>query len=292
MKNILKIILFFTILGILSGCGTKTNDTATEKSEEETSETQTNNEKGIKGEIVKLGTSVLGKDLVEFIEPYFEEESGYDLEIQVFEDFVMPNTATVEGSIDVNVYQYESFLDQYNVDSETNLKSYAKTFGLIEGIYSSKVTGFYDLKEGSKVGVIGSPSNKAVALRMLQDEGLIKLDPNVAMPNVVDIVENPLNLEIIEMNDGRSLAMAIDDFDIIQTSGINMEMSGYDPTDALAFASDEIHDELAYCIVVNENNTNAEWLAALEKALNSEIMSKYIEENYKGSYFLLEDTLN
>lgn len=292
MKRIITV-LCVLLLALLTACAAK--GPTEEKAVEVVTEKKAENVETPKGESkdglaskgkIKLGTVSFCLDLVEAIKQDFEDRSGYELEIVVFDDYIQPNVATVEGSIDVNVFQYEPYLDEYNKDMGTNLKAYKKTFGIVEALYSSKIKSLDELQDGAKVGVISSPSNKAVALRILEEQGLLTLKEDVALPNVLDILENPKNLEIVELGDGRALVSSIEDFDIIQTSGINMQMADYDPMDALAFASDKIHYELGFCIVTKEERQNEEWLEDLAVSLNSDVMEKFIEENYQGSWTL------
>src|SRR5690625_7852634 len=43
-------------------------------------------------------------------------EDGLEIELVTFSDYVMPNTALAEGEIDMNSYQHEPFLIEYNED--------------------------------------------------------------------------------------------------------------------------------------------------------------------------------
>src|SRR5699024_484923 len=48
-------------------------------------------------------------------------EDGLEIELKVFSDYVMPNTALAEGEIDLNSYQHKPFMDKFNEDHETDL---------------------------------------------------------------------------------------------------------------------------------------------------------------------------
>ena len=47
--------------------------------------------------------------------PFLEktnEEKGYDLEVKIFDDYVLPNTALDEGSLDANFFKHIPFLEE------------------------------------------------------------------------------------------------------------------------------------------------------------------------------------
>ena len=41
-------------------------------------------------------------------------EEGYTLEVKVYNDYVMPNTATESGELDSNYFQHINFLNNFN----------------------------------------------------------------------------------------------------------------------------------------------------------------------------------
>ena len=130
-------------------------------------------------------------------------KEGITVELVSFADYSMPNQALNDGDIDLNAFQHHAYF--YN---ETNTKGYnlsiiGLTFISAMNIYSQKITNVNEVKNGDKIAIPNDPSNGGRALKVLEAAGLIKLkDKSVANPIVKDIIDNPLNLEIIEVDAG------------------------------------------------------------------------------------------
>lgn len=135
------------------------------------------------------------------------EKKGYTVEIKKFSDYVQPNLALANGSINVNLYQHLPYLEKFSKDKglkispirsvKRNLQTITvPTAGL--GLYSRKIKSLNQLKAGDEVTIANDPTNLARALRLLQKNGLIKLradiDPTKASEK--DIAENPKGLKI------------------------------------------------------------------------------------------------
>ena len=52
-------------------------------------------------------------------------EKGYTLEIKVYDDYVLPNQALADGTLDANYFQHTPYLDSYNKENNTDLVSAA-----------------------------------------------------------------------------------------------------------------------------------------------------------------------
>ncbi len=121
---------------------------------------------------------------------------GLDIQLVEFEDYMTPNVALAEGSIDANMFQHQPYLEAMKAQSGYRLKAIARTFVFPMGIYSSKHTD-KQIPEGSIVAIPNDPSNGARALLLLHQNGLIKLDdPSNYLATVQDIAENPHQLKI------------------------------------------------------------------------------------------------
>ena len=67
-------------------------------------------------------------------------ERGYVLEIRVFTDYVMPNIALDEGSIDANYFQHLPYLESFNESNDTNIVSVLNVHYEPLGLYSVRHT--------------------------------------------------------------------------------------------------------------------------------------------------------
>ena len=137
------------------------------------------------------------------------------------------------------------------------------------GLYSNDIKDISEIKDGMTVAVANDASNRALALNLLADEGIIKIKEGVTAPSVLDIAENPHNLKFVEM-ERMNLANAIDDTDMAVVMSDVMKEAGKDAGSALAYLQEE-----GIKLVVKEEGP---WTAPLEEALASDEVRTYIIE--------------
>ena len=92
-------------------------------------------------------------------------------------------------------------------------------------MYSSKHDSVEEIPEGGQIGLCNDATNQTRGLKLLEEQGLIKLDENVETPTVYDIVENPKNLEFIEA-EMSVLPQSYEDVDAIVVAGQHMYKCG------------------------------------------------------------------
>ena len=73
------------------------------------------------------------------------EDMGYEVEIVMFDDFITPDTALDEGSIDANLYQHLTFLNNYNEEHNTDLVFMEPIVYPFAGLYSVNYESLEDL---------------------------------------------------------------------------------------------------------------------------------------------------
>lgn len=211
---------------------------------------------------------------------------GYNLEIVEFTDYVLPNMALEDGSIDANYFQHKPYLDSFNTENKTHLVSAAAIHYEPFGIYAGKTTDLAQLPDGATIAVPNDTSNEARALLLLEQEGLIKLSENVGLEATVnDIAENPHNYEIVELA-AEQIARALPDVNVAVINGNYALAAGLSVgKDALATEnSDSVAAETyANIVAVKEGNEKNEAIVALIEALQSETARTFIEEKYDGS---------
>ena len=135
-------------------------------------------------------------DLIKYaIEPGLEKK-GYEVELKEFSDYVQPNLALANGSIDANLFQHRLYLEKFSADKGLKLSPVINvpTAGL--GLYSHRIKSLDELKAGDIVTLSNDPTNLARGLRFLAKLGLITLkaevDPTKASEK--DIASNPKGL--------------------------------------------------------------------------------------------------
>jgi len=138
-------------------------------------------------------------DLVKAAAKVAKEKHNLDVEIVEFDDYVAPNVALADGSIDANAFQHKPYLDVMVKDRGLKLVPVGNTFVYPIGAYSKKIKDIKELKDGATIGLPGDPSNEGRSLILLEKQGLIKLkDSKNLESTVMDIAENPHNYKFSE----------------------------------------------------------------------------------------------
>ncbi len=236
--------------------------------------------------VIKVGASPAPHaDILEAIRPVLAEQ-GYELEIIEFTDYVQPNLALEDGSLDANYFQHVPYLDDFNAENGTSIVSLAAVHFEPLGIYPGKTVSLDALADGAQVAVPGDTTNEARALLLLEAQGLIKLKDGVGLEaTVTDIVENTKNLNIVEI-EAAQLPRSLPDVDIAVINGNYAIDAGLNATtDALAAEdpSSVAATTFANILAVRAGDEGREDLNALAAALLSEISKKFIEDTYQGA---------
>lgn len=213
------------------------------------------------------------------------EAAGYSLEITEFTDYVMPNSALAEGSLDANFFQHEPYLENYNAENGTDLVSAGAIHYEPMAIYAGKTASLDALPDGATVAIPNDTTNENRALLLLQENGLITLNEGVgleATPN--DIAENPKNLQFSEL-EAAAISRSLQDVDIAVINGNYAIDAGLTLDDAIAQEEDSSDGAQLYqnVIAVRNGDENSEKIQVLVNALKSDTVKQYIEENYKGA---------
>lgn len=159
-------------------------------------------------------------ELVEVAEGVAQSQFGLKVQTVEFEDYVLPNVALVDGSIDVNVFQHKPYLDNYLKSHGGDLVIVGETFVYPVGVYSSRIKSMGDLPQGARVAIPNDPSNGARALLLLQKAGVITLKSKDNFDySLADILYNSKQIDFIEL-DAAQLPRALPDVDaaIINTN--------------------------------------------------------------------------
>ena len=288
--------LAFGVVG-LTGCGANdgatneaTENAATEETAQETegadtaedSTEETTDAATGELEVLKVGASITPHaEILAQVKDTLAAE-GYDLQVVEYNDYVLPNTALEDGELDANFFQHQPYLDDFNAENGTHLVSVAAVHFEPFGLYAGKTDSIANLKDGATVAVPNDTTNEARALLLLEAQGLIKLKEGAGLTaTVLDIEENPLNLEIKEI-EAAQLVRSLPDVDIAAINGNYAAEGGLNVADAIAVeASDSLAaDTYANVIVVKEGNENSEKTQALVGAVLSDGVKSYIEETY------------
>ena len=268
-KSIISVVLAGVLAFGLIGCGgSGTSD-----------KSSASNDK-----VIKIGVSPKPhKEIVDVAVPLLEKE-GYKVEITEFNDYVQPNTAVEEGSLDVNFFQHTPYLNEQNESRGLHLKSVAAIHLEPMGLYSKKIKSLDELQDGATIVVPNDASNEARALKLLAANGLIKIkDGELITP--ADITEKPKNIKFEEL-EAAAIPRAIDDADAAVINGNYAIEAGFNVlTDAIVKEDKDSEAAKPYAniVVVKEGNENSEKIQALVKALTSDEVRDFINSEYNGA---------
>ena len=211
---------------------------------------------------------------------------GYELQVTEFTDYVQPNMVVENDEFNANYFQHQPYLTDFNAENGTHLVSVAAIHYEPFGIYSSKHASLDEIAEGAIITVPNDTTNEARALQLLQAQGIITLAEGAGLnATKQDIVENPYNVDIQEI-EAAALPPTLDSADFAVINGNYAIPAGLNVAkDALACedAASEAAQTFANILVVKEGNEESEEVQALVKALTSDEVKAFIEENYEGA---------
>lgn len=226
-------------------------------------------------------TPVPHSEILDFVKPILKEK-GIDLEIKIFNDYVMPNRAVDEGDLDANFFQHEPYLIEFNKNNGTDLVKTIQVHLEPMAIYSKKIKNLNELKNSDKVSLPNDPTNESRALELLEKQGIVKLDKNVVLKTPLDIIENPKNLDFIEI-ESASLPRTLDDVAISVINSNFAFNADLNPLkDALAI-EDGKDNPYSNIIVVKNGNENSEKIKLLNEALQSKKTKDFIIKKFNGA---------
>lgn len=240
-----------------------------------------------KEETVKVTVGVVG----EVNEPWdytieqLKEKENIEVTLVKFTDYATPNTALANGEVDLNAFQTQIFLDNFNKDTDSDLTSIGYTVMAPLGIYSEKVSDISEVEEGAEIAIPNDPSNGGRALRLLQTAGLLSLNEEAGLlPSVKDITDNPLNLVITEL-DSSQTARALQDVDAsVINSGMAVD-AGFIPSEDAVFLEPVTEESTPYynVIAARSEDVENEVYVTIVEYFQSEGTAEVIKESTKGS---------
>lgn len=234
---------------------------------------------------IKVGASVTPHaEILNQVKDTLAQE-GYQLEVVEYNDYVLPNTALEDGDLDANYFQHITYLNDFNEENGTHLTDVASIHFEPFGLYAGKSASIEELPDGATIAVPNDTTNEARALLLLEQEGLITLNPDAGLSaTVVDIVDNPKNLNIQEV-EAAQLARVLPDVNLAAINGNYALEAGLKVSDAIATESSESDAAKAYAnvLVVKEGTENEPKIQALIDALESDTVKDFIEQNYDGA---------
>lgn len=216
---------------------------------------------------------------------------GYDLQIVIFTEYPLPNPALADGQLDANYFQHLPYLNDYNstVSESEQLVPAIGVHYEPYAIYPGQVSSLEELKDGDTITITNDPSNETRALLLLQEAGLITLPEDADTSSsltVMDIVDNPKNLNILEI-DASQLPSTLQDVAMAVINGNFALDAGLSPARDSIFmeaADGESGQIYTNYVVVRPEDADAQWVSDLRSVICSEKVANFIleKEDYKG----------
>ena len=201
--------------------------------------------------------------ILEQTKPYLKEQ-GYELEVKVFNDYVLPNYALENGELDANYFQHKPYLNEFNSSNGTHLVAVLDVHFEPMGIYAGKKASIDDYQNGDKIIVPSDKSNFDRANSLLALYGMDKA-------NIVEVEAQNIPLMLADC------AYAVINGNYALSAGV---------VDKCLITEDKESDiakTMANVIAVKEGNEESEKTLVLIEALKQENIAEYIKAQFGDS---------
>jgi D-methionine transport system substrate-binding protein len=162
---------------------------------------------------------------VEAIQPALRQK-GYGLELVYYDDFIQPNIALANSNIDLNMFQHNTYLNDFKVQHDLDLAAIVEIPTASMGVFSRRFPSINALRAGLTVAIPNDNTNRARALRVLSSANLVTLNPSVDSARVTeaDIISNPYRMSFT-LIPAQNLVNSLASHDIAVING-NFALSG------------------------------------------------------------------
>lgn len=216
------------------------------------------------------------------------KKENIDLEVVEMNDYVLPNTALEEGSVQLNAFQHRAYLAQWNKDKGSDIKEIGTTFIVPLYYFSTKYKSLKDLPENAKVLVPKEVAIQGRALVALETEGLITLKDGVGTKaSLADITSNPRNLEIIEAESAQAPRL-LQDVDAASINGSMAQDAGLKVEDYIFTDADHLETipkDRFNIIAANAKDADNPTYKKIVELFQADDVAKKMNEIGPGQYF-------
>ncbi|WP_146553459.1 MetQ/NlpA family ABC transporter substrate-binding protein [Rummeliibacillus sp. SL167] len=274
MKKLIAGILTASLALSLAACGSN-DKSASDDSKKDAKETK----------LVVGASNTPHAVILKKAQPILKKE-GVDLQIEKYQDYVLPNKDLDSGDLDANYFQHIPYLEQQIKD---NGYDFVNAGGIhIEpiGIYSKKYKTLDDLPKGATILISNSVADQGRILTLLEAKGLITLKDGVdkASAEIKDIAKNPKNIKIDTKTAPEMLVQMYENKEgdaVVINSNFAID-AGLVPTkDAIALEDKD--SPYVNVIAVKKENKDNEAVKKLVDVLHSKEIQDFINEEWKGS---------
>ena len=291
MKKLTKIITSAVLTLGLTACGSSSSSAASSASTASSASGTTG------GTLKVIATANPHAVILEQAKPILKDKYNIDLDIEVTDDYYIPNEAVSNGDADANYFQHVPFFD--NEKETNNYKIAIAGYIHIEpfGIYSKNIKSVDDIKDGSTIIISNSVADNGRILALLAQDNLVKLpdDADVLKITIQDIdndENNPHHFVFQEVKPELLATSYENNPDaLVAINGNYAIQAGLKPgSDALILedaSEDNPYVNIVACQEGHENDPN---IKALVEVLKSDEITTFIKKNWSdGSVIPVTD---
>jgi D-methionine transport system substrate-binding protein len=207
-------------------------------------------------------------------------KDGLEVKIVEFGDYRQVNEALINKELDLNSFQHQPYLDDYNKENGSQLVSIGSTYISPLGFYSRKIKTLDELKNGDTVSIPNDPTNGGRALLLLQKAGVLKLKTGTGLTATpYDIIENPKALVILEV-DAAHTPRTLEDVAVAAINNTYSIPAGLNPIkDSIYLES--VDSPYINVIVSRPEDKNNQVFLKFVKAYQSQEVADFIYDNYE-----------
>lgn len=240
--------------------------------------------------VIKVGaTAVPHAEILNDVVKDVLADAGWTLEVTEFTDYVTPNTALEDGSLDANYFQTLGYMNNQNDENGLHLAAAVGVHIEPMGIYSAKIESLDDLADGATISCPNDVDNLDRALRLLVQKGLLKdpgTDEHASETTFNGNAELNPHGYVITPVEAANVPNTLADVDIAVVNG-NYALEAGLPASHPALDIEEFDKDTTIArtnfLVVKQGNEETEKTKALVEAITSDEVQAYIEDTYKGA---------
>jgi D-methionine transport system substrate-binding protein len=209
------------------------------------------------------------------------QKKGYKVKLVEFNDYVQPNLALADGSLDANFFQHEVYFNQFKGDRKLDLTALVQGPIAPMGVYSKQRKSLAELKDGNRVALPNDASNLARGILLLQQAGLVKIREGVNPLRVseLDLAANPRKIKLVPL-DAAHLPRALDDAQYAIINGNFAISSGLKLSDSVLL--EKTPEQYLNIVAVKTRDKDTQWARDLAAAYRSQEFKAVVDSRFAG----------
>ncbi|MFI9722349.1 MetQ/NlpA family ABC transporter substrate-binding protein [Streptomyces sp. NPDC052396] len=221
-------------------------------------------------------------DILNFVRDHLAAKAGLKLQVKELNDYNLPNTATQSGDVDGNFFQHKPYLDDFNKKNKTDIVPVVNVEIEPLGLYSKKAKKTSELGDGATIAVPNDATNEGRALKLLADNGVIKLKDGVGSNATLADIQDKKGIKFTEL-EASQIPARLADVDAAVINGNFAIGAKLNPAkDSIALEKAE-NNPYANFLAVKRGNESDPRIVTLAKLLNSDEVKTFIEQKFSGA---------